>query len=252
MPFLCDLVKQVAGQNKIKGIGVSLAGRVNHETGLVYNAPNMPQQLKNFALGSKLSQSAKLPVKVDNDVHCFTLAEHKYGQARGYKHVVGLTLGTGVGGGIIVDNKLYRGKDNTSGEFGHTIIVDQFPKGYKKFEQLASGTAIEKAYQVLTKKKLSAKEIELAACKGQKNAVDTYRLMSHYLAVGLINVINTINPEIIVIGGGLSQVKSGLWLRPAVQELKKLAITQKAGQTKVVVSKLAEKANVLGATLLYK
>lgn len=247
---LLETIAELKDKERIEGIGIGVAGRVEHLNGFIYNAPNFPQKLKNFPLAKKLSQVIKKPVKVDNDVHCFTLAEHRFGQARGFRHVVGLTLGTGIGGGIIIDNQLYRGKDNTSGEFGHTIIADQFPKDFTSFENLASGTAVQRFYQVFTGKCLDARAIEERALAGEIKAADSYHLLAHYLAVGLINIIHSLNPEIIVIGGGIARAKTRLWLQLAIREVRKKALTPRAAQTKIVTSKLSDQANILGASLL--
>ncbi len=240
--------------NKVSAIGIGIAGQVDQNKGVIISSPNFPKNFKNINLKKILEKEFKVPVFIDNDANCFILAETKYGAAKGYKHVVGLTLGTGIGGGIIINGKLYRGWQGTAGEFGHTTIGPEEIKcscGKKgHFEILASGTAMVNIYKKLTGKKSNTFEIEELAKNGDKKALQTIDTMAKYLKIGLANIIKTLNPEIIVIGGGMVRVKP-LWSKLKEEPRKGIFYTT-LKKTKIVKTKLDDNAGILGATLIIK
>ena len=238
---------------KIIGVGIGMAGQIDFENGKVLFSPNMPDW-KNVSLKNILEKKLGLPVLIDNDARCFVLGEAKFGAAKNYQHIVGITLGTGIGGGIIINGKIYRGKNNTAGEFGHTIVENKFNlkcscgmKGH--LESYASGQAMEKSYQKLTGEELDCLEIKKRAIKKEKSALKVVNLMAEALGEGLSDVINFLNPEIIVIGGGLSKMDI-LW-KPMIQEAKKRVFFPPLKKTKIVRSRLFEKANLLGSADLF-
>ena len=217
---------------------------------------------KNVSLKNILEKRLGLPVMLDNDAHCFVLGEAKFGAAKNYQHIVGLTLGTGVGGGIIIDGKLYRGANNTAGEFSFTIVrtnkdLEVLIKGEKDtckktgcyhLGDWVAGIGIEKLYKKLTGENLNCTEIKKKALKKEKAALKIINLSAESLGIKLANIINSLNPEIIVIGGGLSKMDI-LW-KPMIQEAKKRVFFAPLKKTKIVRSRLLEKANLLGAASL--
>ncbi|MBI5078872.1 ROK family protein, partial [Candidatus Saganbacteria bacterium] len=158
-----------------------------------------------------------------------------------------ITVSTGIGGGIIIDRKLYRGAIGAAGEFGHMIIDSKgFTCGCGNtgcFEALASGTAIKK------RAGMDAISVELAARQGDKKALAVISETAHYLAVGIANLVNIFNPEKIVIGGGVSNMREFL-LSPVRREFKKYALALPARSVKIVRAKLGSEAGVLGAVAL--
>jgi len=237
---------------KIKGIGIGIAGQINRKKGLVVSSPNFGKNFRNVELKKIIQRQFKKSTAVENDARCFTLGEAIYGQAKNYKQIAGLTLGTGVGGGLIINKKIYRGKDGLAGELGHMTIkaggltCSCGQKGH--LEIYASGTAMVKLYQQLTGQKKDAFFVEKKFLKKDKNAIKVWQTMVEALATGLANIINIFNPEIIVLGGGLSRVNS--LINPAIKLARKKAAYPKLSQTKIVISKLKSDAALLGAAAL--
>ncbi|MBI4458103.1 ROK family protein [Candidatus Uhrbacteria bacterium] len=239
----------------IKGIGIGIAGLVNHGKGIYHQGPNLPTAFKNLRLADLLRKLFKVPVRLDNDVHCFTLAEASLGAAKGKKHVVGLTLGTGIGGGIVIDGRIYRGRDNAAGEIGHTVIdlssaaiCSCGRKGH--FEALASGTAVSTLYRQKTGKELDAVGVENAARQGDTAAIETMLTTANALGAGLANIAQTLNPDTIVVGGGLMRAEM-LW-KPALAAFKAAVAYPSLTSTSVVRAKLANDSGIIGAALLHK
>lgn len=236
-----------------KDIAIGMAGVVDHKKGVYLQGPNFPKSFRNVPISSIVKQKFGLPTMVDNDVHCFTLAEAKLGAGKGYENVVGLTLGTGIGGGMVLNGKLYRGRNNAAGEIGHTVIAygSDVMCGCGRaahFEAYASGTAMARLYRRTAGKDADALAVERAAIAGDTKAEEVLSIMADALAVGLANVIHSLNPDIIVIGGGLSSVKA-LW-KPALGKLKGMLVYPQLAGTPIVRSTLGADANVIGAALL--
>ncbi len=237
----------------VTAIGVGIAGVVDHKKGVFVGGPNLPKDLKNTPLVALLKRRFKVPVTIDNDVHCFTLAEAKLGSAKRFSHIVGLTFGTGIGGGIVLNGELYRGRNNAAGEFGHTVVSlgSTAQCGCGKtghFEAYGSGTAMSNLYFTLTKKRLTPLQIEQIALRGDKKAKQVLAVMTDALAAGLANIIHSLNPDVIVLGGGLTNIKT-LW-RPITTKIRALVVSPKLGDTPIVFGSLGANAGVLGAALL--
>jgi len=231
---------------KISAIGLGAPGPILYEKGIVHEAPNLPGW-KRVKIKEILEKEYKVPVFVDNDANCAALAESCFGAGVEAKHFVYMTVSTGIGGGIIIDKKLYRGAIGSAGEFGHMIVDVNGPKcgcgKYGCLEALASGSALKKITG------MDALSLELSARQGDKHSQAAIEKAAHYLALGLGNVINIMNPELIVIGGGLSNMKE-LLFNPLRQELKKYALKLPSQSVKIVRAKLGTKAGVLGAVAL--
>jgi len=233
-----------------KRIGMAIAGQIDEKSDVVKNAPNIAGftnvNLKKI-VGNKLGKY----VEIDNDVKCFALAENKYGQTKKYKHVVYLTIGTGIGGAIEIDDKLYRGANNTAGEFGHMIIVSGGEEcscgNVGCWEKYVGGKALEQRYYNLTGVRKEAKDIAFDSEKNVEPDQEIIKQASLYLATGLINIVNTINPEIIVIGG--SVIKSEEMLKLAIEEMKCKSLTS-AKKTKIATTNMQDEAFLVGAALL--
>lgn len=236
---------------KVKGIGIGMPGSLDRQGGIIRFAPNL-SDWKNLDLKKPLEKEFKVPVVFDNDANCFALAEAKFGVAKGLNYVVGLTIGSGLGGGIIVDGSIYHGK-NFAGEIGHMTIISDGPKcgcGNRGcLEVYVSGPAIVRRYKKLTGVKKSPVEIEQESYEKSKinYALKTIEETGRYLGIGLANICNILNPEMIVLGGGVSRTKT--LYNPAIREMKKRVLPFAKG-TPVVQSKLGDKAGVIGAALL--
>jgi len=234
-------------------IGVGIAGLVDHKKGVFREGPNFPRSFRQIPLARWLTAKFGVPARVDNDVRCFTLGETRFGAAKGRLNVVGLTIGTGIGGGIVLKGRVYRGRDNAAGEIGHAIV----DIGSKErcgcgrlghFEALAAGPAIMKLFFDRTGKRLLATDIEKLAKKGDRVAARTLAEASRLLGIGAASIAQILNPDIIVIGGGVSRVRS-LW-PGLIRTFKQNVTFPVLRSTPIVMAKLGDDANVLGAALL--
>ena len=187
-------------QGKIIGIGIGAPGPLDYKTGTVLNPVNLP--FRNVALKKIIQNKFKTKVFLDNDANCFTIAEAVFGQGKKYENVVGITLGTGVGGGIIINKKIYHGRNNAA-ELGHMTINYDGPKSRCRnngcIETHIGARGIISIYNGS-----NPYSIYKLAVKGNKKAIETYKKMGYYLGIGLTNIIYALDPDMIVIGGKIS------------------------------------------------
>ncbi len=238
--------------SQISFLGIGIAGQVDYRRGIFISGPNFSSGFKKIPLKKILEKKYRRPVFIDNDGHCFALGESIFGQGRLSHQVIGLTLGTGIGGGFVLDKKIYRGQNNLAGEIGHMVIDAKSRQkcscqGRGHFEALASGRALSQIYKKLTRQKINAQAIEERFALGQKSARQAVSFVSKSLALGLNNLINILNPEIIVVGGGLVRFRA-LW-QLMLRELERQK-TFRFAKTKIVQSSLGDDANLLGAAAL--
>ncbi len=247
---LIELVVYYQKDNGFDKIGISFAGQVDHEKDVVIFAPNI-KGWKNTNLKKIIKEKTGIDAEIDNDVKCFALGEMKFGKAKQNKNAVYLTIGTSIGGAIEIDGKLYRGANNIAGEFGHMTIIGNGKKcgcgNMGCWARYVSGETIEELYYNLYNKKKKAKDIALDSVKGIKRDKVIIKKSASYLAMGLVNIINTINPEVIVIGGSVVKQKEILDLARK-DALKKVLIPGR--KTKIVRSGLGDEAMLVGAGLL--
>lgn len=178
-----ELIDQMRAQGEIKGIGIGLAGSVDWRSGKVLSAAQF-RFLRGMSLKNQLQKRFHVPVRLDNDTNCFLLAEKRYGVARGKRHVVALTLGTGVGGAALVDGRLLRGVHGAAGELGHTVVHDGLT-----VEDLVSGRGFRR--------------LGFADPRDADRAA--YLPIGKFLGIALANVTNTFDPELIILGGGIAR-----------------------------------------------
>lgn len=250
-------------KKKILGAGVGAPGLLNPETGQLYEVTNI-KPLNNFLFGPALSKVIGLPVFLDNDVNAMSLAEYYYGAAKGYKHVVAITLGTGIGGGIIINGQLYRGASFTAGEVGHIThesggllcdcgnygCVEQYAARdgiINRFKQYYIHKEMESSIQnFLEDGEITPKAISMAANDGDPLSKMVMAEVGTYLGITLAAIVNVLNPEIIVIGGGISQA-GDLILEPARVEMLKRAYNTPAHAVKIVQAELLNDAGIIGS-----
>jgi glucokinase len=199
-------------------IGIAARGFIDHKSGIVLGPDHGIKNWTNVPLAEIVNKKTGLPVYVGNDANMMTIAEHRFGAAKGFKNIIFVALRTGIGGGIIIDDKLYRGVNNAGGEVGQMIIKfdnDPSDKGIKgSYEHFASASAILRRYyeetgQIHDKKKktLTCKEIfKLSYCNSPV-AVKVVKENAEMVGIGLANLISIFAPEIIVLGGGMSEAK---------------------------------------------
>jgi glucokinase len=237
----------------VRAIGLAMAGQCDSKTGIFVSGPNFPKNFRNVKLTKILEKNFHIPAYLDNDARAFTLAEAVYGAGQGYKNIVGVTVGTGIGGGIVINGQLTRGKNNTAGEVGHMTL--DASSDYRcscgkfgHFEALASGKAMANIYKKMTDKTLDTFEIEKKYKDGDKTAKKVFATVSRYLALGFGNLAQILDPDVIVVGGGLSKI-SALW-PAALREFKKEVIYKSLQKTKIVKAQLGDDAGIIGAAAL--
>jgi glucokinase len=252
-----------AGQREIPPIGVGSPGNVDLDTGAIRYSPNFGWS--NVPLGARLSDKLGAKVLVGNDARCATLGEHTFGTGRNVANFVMLTLGTGIGGGIVAENTLLLGNSDGAGEFGHHQIraTDGFICGCGKigcFEAQASGTGLLRhafavapsfpASSLLQKRdKLGSKMIRKAAEAGDAHALAAWNRYIDDLAIGLANVIAFVNPAVIALGGGVSS--AGAFMIDAVlPKVDVLTTMVPRGQTSIVAAALGNDAGAIGASVM--
>jgi len=247
----------------ISAVSLVVPGTVKVEEGAVVKAPNLPC-LDGFRLGDALSSRLDLPAILENDANAAAVGEMWQGAAVGCKTIICLTLGTGVGGGIILDGNLWRGVDGAAAEIGH-MCVDPFggvactcgSRGC--LEVFASATAIVRMTREASprypdsvlqgREDRTAKMIFEAGKAGDELALEIFRRMGMYLGIGLANLINILNPEMIVIGGGVMNAWD-LFEKHMHQQVEERAFPSLAARVKIVRAKCGDDAGLLGAARL--
>jgi len=250
---------------RIDAISVVVPGSVQVGTGEVMNAPNIPS-LIGYDLGAALETLLGRSVLLENDANAAAMGEMWQGAARDCRTIICLTLGTGVGGGIIVDGKLWRGPDGTAGEVGH-MTVEPFGGVRCKcgnigcLEVYASGTAIvrmtretlglsgDSVLGSVVSADLSAEKVFRAAADGDELALRIFQTVGRYLGVAMANVVNIFNPEMIVIGGGVSAAWD-LFAPTAQAGVMKRAFPVPAQRCRIVRAECGDHAGLLGAARL--
>ena len=260
------LVEQVAGDAAPAAVGFGLPSQIDQRNGRVLDSTNVP--LEEIDFQAEMARRLGVPVTIDNDANAACLAEARIGAAREARHVVMLTLGTGVGGGLVLDGELYRGWYGTAGELGHMSIDENGPpcQGHCTnrgcLEVLCSATGIlaaanriadERPRGTLAAARSGGKDLDAhfvidQAQAGDVEARDVFRIVGRHLGVGIANYVNIFNPELVVIGGGISSAGE-LLLEPAREEYQRRVLRASAS-ARVVAAQLGNDAGVLGAAAL--
>lgn len=263
---LSALIDRAGGTGRIKGIGVG-APNGNYYSGTIEYAPNLPWK-GIIPLAELLETKFKLPITLTNDANAAAIGEMMYGAAQGMKDFIMITLGTGVGSGIVANGQLIYGHDGFAGELGHTIVIPDgrlHPGTGKKgsLESYASATGVRyTAIEMLEKSteesllrgipedKLDSKSVYDAAVQGDKVALEIFEFTGKILGLSLANAIMFSSPEAIVLFGGLTKA-GDLILKPTKQHMEENLIQVFQNKVKILVSHLKESdAAILGASAL--
>ncbi len=244
------------------GIGICSAGWVDSERGIVPAAPQLPGW-HDVPLTTIISDRLGPPSVLENDANAAALGEFTFGAGRGVRHLVYITVSTGIGGGIITDGKLYGGAKGSAGEIGHTIID---PNGAKCgcgnngcLEALASGTAIARlaaeaarrgaspalAEALKREGRLGAKDVAAAAMDGDEAALEIFAEAGRYLGIALANLVNLLSPEAIILGGGVMHSRE-LFLPQAEATMRQLALDEPLKYVRISLAELGDMAGPLG------
>jgi len=237
------LVKAKVPLSKISRIGLGAPGPVINGSTIV-SPPNLPGWHK-VNIKQILGKILKKEVIVENDANAAALAEYRFGAGKGSKNMIYMTISTGIGGGIIIDGKLYKGSTGTAGEVGHMVIDPKGPRcgcgNYGCLEALSSGPAIARVAG--TK---DALEAEKEARKGDKRARNAIKLAAWYLGIGISDLVNLLNPDKVILGGGVSNM-GDLLFKPVRQWVAKYSMDTPGKHVKIVPAKLKSNVGVIGA-----
>jgi glucokinase len=244
---LIDMIEKLSHGRKISGIGMGFPGSMDREKGVVLNMPNV--HIKNFNIKKRIEKRFGVPVKIENDGNCMAVAEYVFGYGKEKKNIVTLTIGTGVGGGIIIDGKLYIGNGN-SAEVGHLTLIENGVRcncGNRGcFEEYTSGRAIMRYAKEEGLKAENPREIEDLARKGNKAAKRIYQKVGRHLGVGISDIIKVVDPEVITLLGSISHA-GDLFMKEMKDEIKKRTYFKTCD---IKISKIMH-APALGAASLF-
>jgi glucokinase len=254
-------------RNAIIGVGIGSPGPLDRKRGLVIVTPNLGW--RDFPLRDQVSAAVGLPATLDNDANCATLGEWWIGAARGGRHVVGITIGTGIGGGLVLDGKLFHGASDVAGEIGHTTVDVTGRRckcgNYGCIEAYASAPAIaERAREALQLgeastigdlvagdlSRITARVVYDAAKAGDLVALEIVREAAKFLGAGLANLLNIFNPDCVVIAGGVTAAGDTLF-EPLRVEIRRRAFRPAVEACRIVAGTLPGTAGVAGAVAAF-
>lgn len=231
--------------------GISCGGPLDSQKGLILSPPNLPGWDK-VPLARMLQRKIGCPVRLENDANACALAEWKFGAGRGCRNMVFLTLGTGLGAGLILDGRLYRGTNGMAGEVGHLRLADDGPVGYGKkgsLEGFCSGGGIARSAEAEAARRggslrglrtITAKDVFEAARRGDKTSRRTLQTSARYLGRGLAILIDLLNPERIILGGIYSR-NEGLLRPEMLKTIREEALGRSRSVCRIVPSRLGER-----------
>ncbi|WP_055110036.1 ROK family protein [Paenibacillus ihumii] len=246
------LAEQSLDERQIAGIGVGAPGPLNTKTGYIVKPPNM-KAWHDFPLLNSLKRHFKLPIKFENDATAAALAEKWLGAARDAEHFIFITISTGIGAGIFSHGRLITGSTGNAGDVGHLVIDpsagDCVCGQQGCWEFVASGTAIARQASRLLGRDITSKEVFELAQEGHADMKKLTEQAFRYIGIGCVTLINTFDPEKVVIGGGVSQVGEPLF--SAVQDYVRSCALNPSGQsTPIVPAALNQDAGLIGAAAL--
>lgn len=265
------LIHQAGGKEKVMAIGICAPGPLNPKTGVVINPPNLPGW-RNIPFTRRVSEQFGLPCKLENDANAAGLAEVLFGAAVGYRDIFYVTISTGIGTGVIIDKKIYHGKNGVAGEGGHVSIDCRSP--YRCgcgtlgcIEALAAGPGMSRRARVYLQQEHSQRSllrdltdghleqidplmIEKAAKKGDRVAKAIIDETGFYLGVWLAGMITLLDPDAIVIGGGVSLIGKPLFdkIRETIPHY---SINKFASKTPLLPAKLQKNVGIYGASSIF-
>jgi len=251
-------------QAQVAAVGIGAPGPLDVEAGVVVAPPNLPGW-PHVPLKQLIEDGLGITTFLENDANAAALGEHRFGAGRGTKHMIYVTVSTGIGGGLILNGKLYHGSGGMAGEIGHTTIMPNGPRcacGNRGcLEALASGTAVARQARERVARgvptliadlagsdpeRITARLVAKAASQGDVEAQEIIAEAMSYLGIGMANLVNLFNPQLIVIGGGLTNI-GGLLFDPVRRAIDRHAFRAQAQAVRVVRAELGDKVGVLGA-----
>jgi glucokinase len=248
-----------------EAVGVGAAGMVDFATGTLRSAPNLAW--REIRLRDLVSEHTGLPCVVDNDANVAAWGEYRFGAARGYRHVLAVTVGTGIGGGIVADGELFRGAHGFAAEIGHFIVEPDGPPcgcGNRGcWEQVASGRALDRLARAEVEgdpggriaalaagAEPSGRDVSEAAGEGDAAAVAIFEVVGRRLGEGIAGLVNILDPEVVIVGGGVAEVGAVL-LEPARRAfLNAVEAPEHRPEVPILEAALGNDAGAIGAAAL--
>jgi glucokinase len=259
--FLAGLESAIAAllddwevRDGVSALGLGLPSVIDQRAGEALSSVNIP--LTGVPVREQLAERFALPVELDNDGNAAAIAESSIGVGRGTRHLVMLTLGTGIGGGLILDGRPYRGATGGAAELGHIVVEHGGPPcqgtctGHGHLEAVVSGGAAHRVARELLGPDASAHELIDLARAGDPPAADALDIMGHYLGSGLASIVNIFEPELIVLGGGFAAAAADLLLPPAREVLAVEGRRPSSERVRVELAHLGVEAGMVGAALV--
>lgn len=257
VPTQAEIIDLISGEVtkydsdvNVIGAGIGVSGLISDSGEIIYS-PILDWE--NCRLREKLENELSLPVLVDNDVNAFTLAEGWFGAGRGFKNFLVVTVGEGIGAGIVIDGTLYRGAVGGAGEIGHTTLNPNGPRC--RCGERGCLEAVASDYFLVNEMKKNGfdrADIDVLTTKadnGDRTSLEIFSRMGHNLGLGIKNLVNTLNPEAVLLGG--ERLQAANFFLPAVkEEILNHSFPQEARQLEIVTAELGKKAWLLGAAIL--
>jgi glucokinase len=254
-------------EDSLAGVGIGSPGPLDTDAGVILFSPNL--NVKQFALGPDLSKALGRPVLVQNDVRVGGYAEFRLGAGLGYRDIVAAFVGTGIGGCFIKDGVVVKGHTGNAGEIGHIIVKAGGPKcgcGTRGcLEALASKTAIARRVGKMIRRgiptslkskldtktgRLKSKDLAAAVMSGDVVAIEEVHRAAHFLGLGLASLINVIGPEIVIVGGGVTEALGAPYLELVKAAARPHTLADRGGRIPIVSASLGDNAGILGGALL--
>lgn len=250
-------------RDDIAGLGIGAPGAINVKKGTVIEAVNLGWS--NYPLGDILQKRVKIPVVVDNDVNVGAWGAYKFGAGQGHKSMLAIFIGTGIGGGLIIDGELYHGHYFTAGEIGHTVVNAGGSLGRNTLENLASRTSIanllaqlihsshESVISELTDGDLTRIRSKVISQAVQRNDELTKRVLAdaaRVIGISIANTVTLLSLSCVVVGGGLTEALSKTWIQQIRQSFEEHVFPPEIKKCRIVASTLGDDAGVVGAAML--
>jgi len=249
---LDEIVEQLLVEG-VAAIGFGMPSTIDQRAGRVVSSVHVP--LGDFDFRDRMAERFSLPVALDNDANAAAIAEWKVGAGHGSSHMIMLTLGTGVGGGLILDGKPYRGFVGAGAEIGHMVLEYGGERcsgncnGHGHLEQVASGSAADRAAERILGPGTSGRELVGAAREGNEEARAAIAEIGRKLGAAIGSLVNIFDPEVVVLGGGFSQARD-LFLEPALESMREEALPPGRDRVRVVPALLGPDAGLVGAAFV--
>lgn len=246
------IVEEVRGGEEIAALGFGIPSRVDQRSGRAVASVNIPLAEVDFR--DRMRERHGLPVGIDNDANAATIGEWRAGAAKGARNVVMLTLGTGVGGGLILEGRPFRGTTGVGAELGHIVIGLDGPPcgcgGHGHLESYAAGRAADRAARELYGEGADGHRLVTRARNGEPEAVDALAEIGRRLGAGIASFVNVFEPEVFVIGGGFGSSAADLLLGSAREVLAREGLEPARDTVKIVLAELGFYAGVIGAGMI--